>query len=150
MPIGTGTFIEFRSHIGNTIVAPDFWTSEDFGSRYVLRTSDNHAVIWLLTFTVEGSGTIEAFRDWVMLDRVPADPSAWKSSEWSPVMIGQDQACMRDLVSNDPQAKSQWRLYVLQAGKYYHVAAINVSTLTAVLNLGFYHDVVRSFCGIRA
>ena len=149
MSSGNGKFIKFETTIGNSIVAPDIWKTEDFGSRFVLRSPDNHVAIWLLTFTTEGSGPIQQFRDYVIGECISGDPVAWKSSEWSDILVGQDRSQMRDLVSSDPSNDSQWRLYVLQAGKYYHAIAINVSAETFMLNMELYHEIARSFIGVR-
>jgi hypothetical protein len=136
-------FVEFKSQLGNTIVHPQ-WSAEDNGDAFSLTSPDGQAVINVLTFTVEGTGTLRDFQD-MMVSQVEGK---WRDSDWTDVVIGGVNSKRRELISSDENANSMWRVYVLQSGECYHAVFLNASSLVMEANGGFYDEVVSSFKGI--
>jgi hypothetical protein len=143
------TAVKFESRIGNSFIAPSQWTAEDRGSTFTLRSPDGHAVIHALTFSVEGSGTIEEFRNLMAVNLLPAG-ATWAPSEWSAITLAGEAAYRRDLAPVPDKGDQRWRLYVLRAGKMYHAIVLNASKIAMSLNGGFYEtDLISSFHPIR-
>jgi hypothetical protein len=143
------TAVKFQSRIGNVIIAPSQWTAEDKGSTFTLRSPDGHALIHILTFTAEGSGTVEEFRELMAARLLPAGAD-WAPSGWSTLTLAGEAAYRRDLVPVPNAGDRAWRLYVLRAGKMYHAIVLNASTPAMKLNGGYYEtDLIASFSPIR-
>ncbi len=140
------TFVEFKSQLGNTIVHPSEWLPGDTGDAFSLASPDGRAIINVLTFTVEGTGTLGEFQD-MMVSQIDGDR---RDSEWTDIDIGGINAKQRQLDSTDENGKSSWRVYVLQNDKCYHAIFLNASSLVMELNGGVYENVIRSFKGISS
>ncbi|HUG93065.1 MAG TPA: hypothetical protein VML55_19650 [Planctomycetaceae bacterium] len=145
------SMVEFRSHIGNTIVYPCFWAVEDNGNVFGLKSPDGHAVINVFTFTVAGSGSFEEFRD-LMLSLAPGD---WEESPWVDVDFVDTTASKRHLLSPDEDAAFSWegssyRLYAQQNGECYHAILLEARPIVMQLNGDFFEEFIRSFRGIAA
>ena len=48
-----------------------------------------------------------------------------------------------------PESNQQWRAYVMDAGRFYHLILLNASNPSMTLNGDFYEGIVRSFDGVR-
>lgn len=138
------TFIEFKSHIGNTIVVPSQWDIDDEGDAFRLESPDGQAMIIAQTFTVDGSGTIDEFQDFV-LSRIDGD---WADSSWEDVVVGGTNARKRQLDSNDENAEFSWSVYVLRKGECYHAICLNATSIAMLMNGEFYEDLIKTFNGI--
>jgi hypothetical protein len=143
------TAVKFESRIGNSFIAPSQWTAEDKDSIFTLRSHDRHAIIHALTFTAEGSGTIEEFRQ-LMANNLLPEGTQWEPSEWSTLTLAGEVAYRRDLVPVPDKDDQRWRLYVLRAGKMYHAIVLNASNVAMTLNGGYYEtDLISTFRPIR-
>jgi hypothetical protein len=147
-PVQRDRYIKFTSHLGNSFVAPSQWTTEDEGNTFSLKSPDGHAVIHTIIYTSEGSGSLDDFRQTMTTGLLPKNASHWKDSKWTEIKIGEVQASKRDLVPV-PATDHEWRLYVVDGGKYYHAIVLNASTTAMALNGEFYENIVRTFEGLR-
>ena len=136
--------VTFRSHLGNSFVAPSEWEAEDKGDTYLLRSPDGNALIQVLTLPVKGGGSIEEFRETILKSHLPPECSGWTPSEWSSVEIGDSHAICRHLVPI-PTSNQEWRVYVLQSGRLYHAIVLTSTAEGMVLDGEFYESIVRSF-----
>ena len=141
-------FVKFTSHLGNSFVAPSQWTTEDEGPTFSLKSPDGHAVIHAVVYTSEGSGSLDDFRQTMTAGLLPKDSSRWKDSKWSEIKLGEVTASKRELIPI-PDAEHEWRLYVVDGGKYYHAIVLNASTTAMSLNGEFYESIVCTFEGLR-
>jgi hypothetical protein len=142
------TFVKVTSHLGNSFVAPSQWTTTDKGDTFSLESPDGRAVIHAIMFAAEGSGPLQAFRETIASGLLPSGATAWKASDWTPIKLGGRDAQKRELVPV-PESKQGWRLYVMDAGRFYHAIILNASADAMALNGGFYEDIVRTFDGVR-
>jgi hypothetical protein len=141
-------FVTFQSDLGNSLVAPSNWTAKDKGDNYLLQSPDGHAWIQVLTFSVEGSGSMEEFRETIIASFLPKKSSGWTQSPWSPVKIGDVEAIHRRLVPS-PVGEHEWRVYLIQSGSLYHAIVLNATQLAMEANGDFYESIVLTFQGIR-
>jgi hypothetical protein len=144
--IGDDVFVQFTSQVGNRIVHPSQWTTEDNGDAFTLTSPDEQAVVSVLTFTVEGSGTLSEFQ----LTVVSGLEGDWHDSEWTDIEIGGMSAKKRHLVSRDKNAETCWRVYVVRNGELYHAILLNASLLAMEINGEFYESFIQSFLGISS
>jgi hypothetical protein len=141
-------FVTFQSELGNSLVAPSSWTANDKGDNYLVQSPDGHAWIQVLTFTVEGSGSIEEFRETIVTSLLPKESSGWTQSPWSTMKIGDAEAIHRRLVPV-PAGEHEWRVYLMQSGKLYHAIVLNATDEAMAANGDFYESIVLTFHGIR-
>ncbi|GAA4468804.1 hypothetical protein [Novipirellula rosea] len=137
-------FIEFKSRLGNSIVHPSQWRTEDNGDSFTLASPDDQAVITALTFTVEGTGAMTDFQS-IIESQIDGD---WADSPWNDFIIGDAIAMRRKLVPSDDSGDTEWLIYTTQRGDCYHALMLNASSLALALNGDFYENIVRSFVGI--
>ena len=142
------TYVKFTSHLGNSFVAPSLWTTTDKGDTFSLKSPDGQAIIYAIMYTSEGSGSLEEFGETMASGLLPDGARGWKPSKWTTVRIGEHDAQKRDLVPV-PKSHQQWRLYVVDAGEFYHAVILNASEVAMTLNGGFYENIVRTFDGVR-
>ena len=143
------TFVKFTSHLGNSFVAPSQWTATDNGDTYSLKSPDGQAIIHAIMFTAKGSGSIDEFRETMASGLLPKDATGWSPSSWTTIKFGSIDAGKRELIPAPP-SHQQWRLYVVDGGKFYHAIILNASVEAMTLNGGFYENIVRTFDGIHA
>jgi hypothetical protein len=65
--------VQFSSRLGNLIVCPSQWKTEDNGAQWTLTSPDDHALILIWTCTVEGSGSHEEFEQTVLMNLMSDD-----------------------------------------------------------------------------
>ncbi len=138
------TFIEFKSQLGNTILHPSQWTVEDNGDLFTILSPDEQAVIRVLTFTVEGTGSMADFQE-TMVAGVSGD---WKVSEWTDIEIDGVTGQRAQMTPTDESVESSFRIYALRSGDCYHSIVVHASPLVMALNGEFYEKIVKSFKGI--
>lgn len=102
----------------------------------------------MLTFTVEGSGSIEDFQETMVNGVLPKEHSGWKPSDWSTVMLGETTALRRHIVPIQP-GEHEWRIYIIKSGGLYHAIVLNATSTVMALNGDFYESIVLTFQGIR-
>lgn len=141
-------YVKFTSHLGNSFVAPSQWTTSDEGDTFSLKSPDGHAVIHAIVYTSEGSGSLDDFRQTIITGLLPKEASRWKDSEWTAIKLGDVEASKRELIPV-PSEDHEWRLYVVDGGKYYHAIILNASTTAMSLNGEFYESIIRTFDGNR-
>jgi hypothetical protein len=146
--VQTDTYVEFKSHLGNSFVAPSLFTATDKGDTFSLKSPDGRAIIHAIMYTAEGSGSINEFRETMASGLLPDGATAWKASDWTPIKFREHEAQKRDLIAV-PESNQQWRLYVVDGGKFYHAIILNASNETMTLNGDFYENIIRSFHGVR-
>ena len=144
----TDTFVKFTSHLGNSFVAPSKWTASDKGDTFSLKSPDGLAIIHAIMFTAEGSGSLEEFSETMTSGLLPDGVPAWKQSRWTTIKLGEQQARKRDLIPATA-SDQQWRLYVVDAGKFYHAIILNASNGAMLINSELYESTVRTFNGVR-
>ena len=83
-------FIEFKSDVGNTIFAPSQWKAENQGSVWTLTSPDNHAVITVFTFTVEGTGSTADLRNAMINNSLPDIEGGWQQQETPSIALSHD------------------------------------------------------------
>jgi hypothetical protein len=137
-------FVEIKSELGHVLVAPSEWTFEDRGDSFLLQSPDGHAWIHALTVMVEGSGSIEEFREIIVSKCLPKDATKWAPSIWSDFPIGQAIA-QKCVLLTDPPTEREWRVYVLQIGTYYHAIILSATDLAMEANGDFYESIVLTF-----
>ena len=142
------TYVKVTSHLGNSFVAPSQWTVTDKGDTFSLETPDGQAFIHAIIFRSEGSGSLQEFRETMTSSLLPKTATGWKPSDWTTIKLGDHDAQKRDLIPV-PESDQQWRLYVVDGGKFYHAVILNASNTAMGLNGGFYENIVRSFEGVR-
>ena len=147
-PVQQDRYVKFTSHLGNSFVAPSQWTTTDEGDSFSLKSPDGHAVIQAIVYACEGSGSLDDFRQTMTTGLLPKEASRWKDSQWTAIKLGDVKASRRELIA-DPGTDHEWRLYVVDGGKYYHAIILNASTTAMTLNGDFYESIVRTFEGIR-
>jgi hypothetical protein len=96
----------------------------------------------------EGSGSLDDFRQTITTGLLPKDASHWKDSPWTEIKLGETKASKRELIPI-PSADHEWRLYVVDGGKYYHAIVLNASSTAMSLNGDFYESIVCTFKGLR-
>jgi hypothetical protein len=141
-------FVKFTSHLGNSFVAPSQWTSEDEGDTFSLKSPDGHAVIHAIVYTSEGSGSLDECCQTMVAGLLPEAASGWKDSEWTEITLGGMRGSKRVLIPV-PEAETEWRLFVVDGGKYYHAIILNASNAAMSLNGEFYESVVCTFEGLK-
>jgi hypothetical protein len=99
-------------------------------------------------FTAEGSGSLDDFRETMSSGLLPKDSSGWKDSIWTAIKFGEFDASHRELVPV-PETHQQWRLFVMDGGRFYHAVILNASTSAMTVSGDFYENVVRTFEGVR-
>lgn len=139
-----GTYVEFKSELGNKLICPSTWEMEDDGEVFRVSVPNGQAVINVHTYSIKGSGTLAEFQE-LMVSSIDGD---WESSAWAPIKIGDVKAQKRSLVSKDPNAESAWRMYVMQQGDCYHAILLSAWTDILALNGDFYENVIKTFKGI--
>ena len=142
------TYVKFTSHLDNSFVAPSQWTSTDKGDTFSLKSPDGAAIIHAIMYTSEGSGTLKEFGETMASGLLPKGATAWKASDWTTIKLGDRDAQKRDLIPI-PESHQQWRLYVMDGGKFYHAIILNALNDAMTLNGGFYENIVRTFNGVR-
>jgi hypothetical protein len=142
------TYVKFTSHLGNSFVAPSQWTTTDKGDTFSLKSPDGKAIIHAIMFTAEGSGPLNEFRETMASGLLPKEATGWKASNWTTIKLGEVDAGKRELIPV-PESHQQWRLYVMDGGKFYHAIVLNASADAMTLNGGFYENIVRTFNGVR-
>lgn len=135
--------VKVESRCGNTIVVPSLWGVEDEGDVLRLTSSDGHARITVLTFTVEGSVTFSEFQDLLLVGL----DGEWEDSVWTDVDINGNCAKKKCLYPTDDDAPHAWNVYALRSGEYLHGVLVQAEPLVLRLNGGFYEELVRSFQG---
>ena len=140
------SFVEFTSRAGNSITHPAQWKANDNGDSFTLTSPDDQAIINVLTFAVEGTGTISEFQS-IIESQVDGD---WIDSDWMDFSIGDTTALRRELVAFGESGDSEWLIYTMQRGDCYHALLLNASSLAMSLNRDFYENIIRSFVGISA
>ncbi len=146
--VGTDTYVKVTSHLGNSFVTPSQWTTTDKGDTFSLTSPDGQAIIHAIMFTAQGSGSIKEFRQTMASGLLPKEATAWKASDWTSIKLGERDAEKRDLIPV-PESHQQWRLYVLDNGRFYYAIVLNASNTAMTLNGGFYENIVRTFNGVR-
>lgn len=148
LPVKQDRFVKFTSHLGNSFVAPSQWTATDKGDTFSLKSPDGHAVITTTVYTSEGSGSLDEFREMMTTGLLPDGASRWQDSKWTTIKLGDVEAHRRELIAI-PDSDTQWRLYVVDGGKYYHAIFLHASKITMALNGEVYETIVMTFEGIR-
>lgn len=141
-------FVKFTSHLGTSFVAPSQWTTTDEGDTFTLTSPDGYAAITAIVYTSEGSGSMNDFREMMTSGLLPKGASRWKDSKWTEVELGNIKASRRVLTAV-PEDDFEWRLYVVDGGKYYHAIFLNSPTTVMSLNGEFYESVVCTFESMR-
>lgn len=144
----TDTYIKFTSHLGNSFVAPARWTSVDNGDTFSVKSTDGQAAIHSIMYTAEGSGSITDFRETMASRLLPEGATRWKETPWTTIGIGEQEAQKRDLIPV-PESHQQWKLFVVDGGKFYHAIIVNASNISMILNGGFFENIVQTFNGVR-
>lgn len=124
------------------------WTATDKGDTFSLKSPDGHAVITTTVYTSEGSGSLDEFREIMTAGLLPDGASRWQDSKWTTIKLGDVDAHTRELIAI-PDSDTQWRLYVVDGGKYYHAIFLHASKITMALNGEVYESIVITFEGIR-
>jgi hypothetical protein len=143
------TYVEFESHVGCVIVAPEFFELDDRGSLFVL--SDGQAQVVVQVYSVEGSGLPEEFRK-LMLETLKERDGPWREGEEAVVEIGGAYASkdvLEPVDEDDEAAETIWH-YTLPGERYYYSLMIRSSPMIVRLNGGFYEGLVRSFRTIES
>ncbi len=137
--------VEFKSHVGNTIVLPSQWSVEDNGANLEISSPDGAAQIYVYTYTTEGSGSLADFQKTMLSDF----QGGWEFSDWEGIEIGGLAAQKRHLDAKDDSTPA-FRIYVLQNGECYHALFITAPPTIMFLNGDFYEEIVTTFRGIAA
>ena len=146
--VKTDVMVELRSHAGNTIVIPSMWSADDRGDTWNLKSPDGQVVLTIWTFTVEGSGSFDQFRDRVSGEIVK--DKAFKPSEWQAITIGERPGFKQYFETLSGEQKEASRLYVIQTGDYYHAMWLRATPIALRLNGLAYEQFIQSFRGIGA
>lgn len=146
--MGQDTYVKHASHPGNSFVAPSQWSTTDSGDTFSLKSPDGQAIIHAIMFTSEGSGSLTEFRERMAAGLLPKNATEWKASDWTAIKLGDREAQKRNLIPV-PESHQQWRLYVVDGGRFYHAIILNASNEAMTLNGGFYENIVRTFDGVR-
>jgi hypothetical protein len=142
-------FVEMRSQVGNVLLAPSIWSTEEQGSSWYIRSTDGHAVISVFTYKADGSGSLEDFGNLIATWTLPDGETGWQASSWSPIVLKQNTALMRVLTPTSEQSEFRWRVYVIHTGRMYHAIVLNASEPMMFLNGDFYESIIQSFEGIE-
>ena len=81
---GNITLVKFTSKLGNSIVHPEHWTTNDKGDAFSVAAPNGQAIINVLTFAVEGTGELSDLQG-MMVDYVKGE---WIKSGWTEIEIG--------------------------------------------------------------
>ena len=141
---GNITLVKFTSKLGNSIVHPEHWTTNDKGDAFSVAAPNGQAIINVLTFAVEGTGELSDLQR-LMVDYVKGE---WIKSGWTEIEIGGMAGAKLELEPKLEETDTSWRLYALRNGHCYHAIFLNGLTLVLTLNGGFYEGVIESFEGI--
>jgi hypothetical protein len=141
--------IKFESDIGNSLIAPSDWKSDDRGAVWYLESPDGQTAISVFTFTVEGSGSLDDIKSLMISHRIaqPDADSTWRESARPSLSLKQGETQVVDLIPSSGESKSRNRLYLLQTGTMYHVIVVNSSEAVLSLNGPFYDSIIQSFHG---
>jgi len=140
--------ITFKSKLGNTIVCPSQWKSQDDGAQWSLTSPDGHALIHIWTCTVEGSGSHEDFEQTVLMNLMDDDKRTKCSA--TTVLINESSARRVALKASDTKSGSSYLVFTLRAGQLYHALLVKAAPPVMDLNGGFYEELVSSFKGVSA
>ena len=142
------TYVEFKSHLGNTFVAPSQWTMFDKGDTFALNSPDGQATIMSIMYTAEGSGSLQEFGETMTRGLLPEGATDWQESDWTTIDIDGQKVPKRELVPVPESGERSW-LYLVGGGKYYYAIVLTASDLAMELNGGFYEKLVQTFKGVR-
>lgn len=138
------TLVEFRCNLGNTILHPSHWIPKNKVNSFSISAPNGQAVINVLTFLKEGSGTLLDFGR-----RLVQQLTGEENSDWTPFPIKDYSAIQWDSDLDDSGATSHWLVCVVQCGDCYHAIVVELIELIAALNWQFYERLVQSFRGIE-
>jgi hypothetical protein len=140
-------FVKFESQVGNSIIAPSQWKSDDRGAVWYLESPDSTAALTVFTFTVEGSGSLDDLRTLVVANRLGEVEGGWRETPKPSLTLEQAEAQVFDLAPAAGESKSRNRLCLLQTGRMYHILVINTSEAGLELNGDFYNSIFQTFVG---
>ena len=139
-------FVELQGSTG-TLVAPSMWKLSDGGDHWQVTSPDGRAVINVMTFTVEGSGSLEDVAQMVA-DNLTDAKTRWQPSKWTPLQVQGRSAIRRALKPVDGSATGQWIVIALREGDLYHILALSASDSMMEINGGFYESIMLTFKGV--
>ena len=146
--VSTERFVEVQGSTG-TLVAPEKWQLKDGGDHWSVTSPDGMAVINVMTFTVEGSGSLDDVAQMVA-DNLTDPKPHWHDSDWTPLKVQGRSAIRRSLKPSDEAAQGEWVVIALREGDLYHVLSLNASDPAMELNGEFYESVMLTFKGISS
>ena len=138
----------FTSHLGNSFVAPSIFTQTDKGDTFTLKSPDGQALIYTIMFTAEGSGTLTEFGELMASSLLPKGATKWHDSKWTAIKFAETVANKKELIPI-PESHQQWRVYIVDGGKFYHAVILNASNIAMTLNGDFYEKIDCTFKGVK-
>jgi hypothetical protein len=142
---GIDVLAEFKSELGNKITCPASWNARDDGDTWTITSTDGHAKILVLSFTVEGTGSKDEF-DRMIVESVEREHQVQRVSDGE-FSMKSFAAKRTDLAADAKQDEISRVIFTLQAGELYHAIILSATPLAMQLNRGFYEEAIASFQG---
>ena len=141
------TMVKQTSPLGLSIVCPVRWSASSEGQWWLLEDVEAALLVSIYTCTVEGTGSIEEFRDFVA--EVVIQPRDVRVSTWEPFpfLSGSGQRSLALNESDKPTAFA-YIVYVAQDDLYYYALCVRTARIAVQVNVGFYDGVAQTLCGI--
>jgi len=105
-------------------------------------------LIYTTIFTAEGSGTLNDFGELMASSLLPKEASKWQESKWITIKFQETAANKKELIPV-PESHQQWRVYIIDGGRFYHAVVLSASNGGMTLNGDFYENIVRTFKGVE-